>query len=127
MYEAWPFFSSAIANMEMVLAKSDMAIVGRYAGLVQDRTLAVQVFGQIRSEWDVTIETLLAITGQNKLLEKNPDLAAAIRPRLPYIDPLNHLQIELIRRRRAGDRGQSVLDGIHLTINGVAAGLRNTG
>ncbi len=104
MYEAWPFFSSAIANMEMVLAKGDMAIAGRYAGLVQDRTLAVQVFGQIRSEWDGTIETLLAVTGQSALLEKNPDLAAAIRSRLPYVDPLNHLQIELIRRRRAGDR-----------------------
>jgi phosphoenolpyruvate carboxylase len=127
LYESWPFFSSALANMEMVLAKADMAIAGRYAGLVEDRALADQVFGQIRAEWDRTIEALLAITGQTALLEKNPDLAAVIRSRLPYIDPLNHLQIELIGRRRRGDADEAVLEGVHLTINGVAAGLRNTG
>ncbi len=127
LYETWPFFSSALANMEMVLAKSDMAIAGRYAGLVEDRNLADHVFGQIRAEWDRTHEALLTITGQASLLEKDPDLAAVIRSRLPYIDPLNHLQIELIRRRRMGDDAQAVRDGIHLTINGVAAGLRNTG
>ncbi len=127
MHAAWPFFSSALANMEMVLAKGDMAIAGRYAGLVEDRALADRIFGDIRAEWDRTVEQILAITGQGALLDNNPDLAAAIRSRLPYIDPLNHLQIELIRRRRAGDTDQAVLDGIHLTINGVAAGLRNTG
>lgn len=127
MHSAWPFFSSALANMEMVLAKGDLSIAGRYAGLVEDRALADRIFGDIRAEWDRTVEALLAITGQSALLDKNPDLAAAIRSRLPYIDPLNHLQIELIRRRRAGDTDQAVLDGIHLTINGIAAGLRNTG
>jgi len=85
------------------------------------------VFGQIRAEWDRTVETLLTITGQTALLEKNPDLAATIRSRLPYIDPLNHLQIELLRRLRAGDDDEAVREGIHLTINGIAAGLRNTG
>jgi phosphoenolpyruvate carboxylase len=113
--------------MEMVLAKADMAIAGRYAALVEDRALGEQVFGQIRAEWERTIEALLAITRQSQLLEKNPDLAAVIRSRLPYIDPLNHLQIELIGRRRRGDVDQAVLEGVHLTINGVAAGLRNTG
>jgi phosphoenolpyruvate carboxylase len=127
LHETWPFFSSALANMEMVLAKGDMAIAGRYAGLVEDKALADNVFGQIKAEWDRTNEALLAITGQSALLEKNPDLAAAIRSRLPYIDPLNHLQIELIRRRRRGDTDEAVQEGIHLTINGVAAGLRNTG
>jgi len=127
LHATWPFFSSALANMEMVLAKGDMAIAGRYAGLVEDRALADHVFGEIRAEWDRTIEALLAITGQGALLEKSPDLAAVIRSRLPYIDPLNHLQIELIRRRRQGDDSDAVRDGIHLTINGVAAGLRNTG
>jgi phosphoenolpyruvate carboxylase len=127
LHETWPFFSSALANMEMVLAKSDMAIAGRYAGLVEDRALADSVFGQIRAEWERTTEALLKITGQSALLDKNPDLAAAIRSRLPYIDPLNHLQIELIRRRRRGDADEAVKEGIHLTINGVAAGLRNTG
>jgi phosphoenolpyruvate carboxylase len=127
LYQSWPFFSSALANMEMVLAKGDMAIAGRYAGLVEDRALADSVFGQIRAEWERTNEALLRITGQAALLEKNPDLAAAIRSRLPYIDPLNHLQIELIRRRRRGDEDEAVKEGIHLTINGIAAGLRNTG
>jgi len=127
LHETWPFFSSALANMEMVLAKGDMAIAGRYAGLVEDRALADHVFGEIRAEWDRTVEAVLAITGQSALLEKNPDLAAVIRSRLPYIDPLNHLQIELIRRRRAGEDTEAVRDGIHLTINGIAAGLRNTG
>jgi phosphoenolpyruvate carboxylase len=127
LHESWPFFSSMLANMEMVLAKGDMAIARRYAGLVEDRALADVVFGQIRAEWDRTIEALLAITGQTALLDKNPDLAAVIRSRLPYIDPLNHLQIELIRRRRRGDDDEAVREGIHLTINGVAAGLRNTG
>ena len=127
LYASWPFFQSALANMEMVLAKSDMAIAGRYASLVENRALADKVFGQIKGEWHRTHEALLTITGQSQLLEKDPDLATVIRSRLPYIDPLNHLQIELIRRRRRGDDAQDVRDGIHLTINGVAAGLRNTG
>src|SRR5690606_18566892 len=127
LHESWPFFSSMLANMEMVLAKGDLAIAGRYAGLVEDKALAETVFGQIRAEWERTTEALLAITGQTCLLDNNPDLAAVIRSRLPYIDPLNHLQIELIRRRRRGDDDEAVREGIHLTINGVAAGLRNTG
>ena len=85
------------------------------------------MFGAISSEWRLTHDTLLGITGQSELLEKSPDLAAAIRSRLPYIDPLNHLQIELIARRRAGDESEEVREGILLAINGVAAGLRNTG
>jgi phosphoenolpyruvate carboxylase len=127
MHECWPFFATTLANMEMVLAKSDLGIAGRYAALVQDEALAQTVFSQIRAEWDRTVEALLAITGQTGLLEKNPDLAAMIRSRLPYIDPLNHLQIELIRRLRIGDDAAEVREGIHLTINGIAAGLRNTG
>jgi phosphoenolpyruvate carboxylase len=125
--EGWPFFKAMLANMEMVLAKSDMAIAGRYAGLVPDRALADTVFDQIRAEWDRTVEALLEVTGQTALLDKSPDLAAVIRARLPYIDPLNHLQVELIRRLRAGDESDTVREAIHLTINGVAAGLRNTG
>ena len=125
--EGWPFFVSILANMEMVLAKGDLAIAGRYAELVDDRGLAEAVFGRIRAEWDRTMDALLAITGKTRLLEDNPVLAAIIRSRLPYIDPLNHLQIELIRRRRAGDDNELVREGIHLTINGIAAGLRNAG
>ncbi len=127
LHEAWPFFATTLANMEMVLAKGDMAIARRYAGLVEDRRLAEAIFGQICAEWDRTTEAVLEITGQSRLLERSPDLAAVLRSRLPYIDPLNHLQIELIRRRRSGDDQEAVRQGIHLTINGVAAGLRNTG
>jgi phosphoenolpyruvate carboxylase len=113
--------------MEMVLAKSDLRIAQRYADLVEDRDLARQVFDRIRAEWEETVRTLLEITGQSHLLERTPDLAALLRTRTPYIDPLNHLQIDLIRRRRRGDDAPEVREGIHLTINGVAAGLRNTG
>jgi phosphoenolpyruvate carboxylase len=124
---SWPFFHAALSNMEMVLAKSDMSIARRYSGLVGDEALRGVVFGAIEAEWERTHDTLLKITGQSALLEKSPDLASTIRSRLPYIDPLNHLQIELIRRRRAGDDTPEVREGIHLTINGIAAGLRNTG
>ncbi|MCR5875285.1 phosphoenolpyruvate carboxylase [Phenylobacterium sp. J426] len=127
LHEAWPFFATTLANMEMVLAKGDLAIARRYAGLVEDRALADSVFGRIQAEWERTTQALLEITGQSALLERSPDLAAVIRSRLPYIDPLNHLQIELIRRRRSGDDQEAVRQGIHLTINGIAAGLRNTG
>jgi phosphoenolpyruvate carboxylase len=127
LHEAWPFLRTTLANMEMVLAKGDMAIARRYASLVEDQALAEAIFGQIAAEWERTVQALLTITGQGALLERNPDLAAVVRSRLPYIDPLNHLQIELIRRRRRGDDDEDVREGIHLTINGIAAGLRNSG
>ena len=127
LHAEWRFFSSALANMEMVLAKTDMAIARRYAGLVEDHLAAEAIFERIEAEWDRTTEALLRITGQSSLLEKSPDLAAVIRSRVPYIDPLNHLQVELIGRRRAGEDTETVREGIHLTINGIAAGLRNTG
>ncbi|MFC3077464.1 phosphoenolpyruvate carboxylase [Phenylobacterium terrae] len=127
LQQSWPFFATTLANMEMVLAKGDLGIAARYADLVEDKALSASVFGQIRAEWDRTLEALLTITGQSALLERSPDLAAAIRTRVPYVDPLNHLQIELIRRRRAGDDQEAVREGIHVTINGISAGLRNTG
>jgi phosphoenolpyruvate carboxylase len=127
LHEAWPFFRSAMGNMEMVMAKSDLSIARRYAGLVEDKDLATRVFDAIAAEWQLTHDTLLAVTGQQELLERNPALAGTIRSRLPYIDPLNHLQIELIARRRKGDESEATREGILLAINGVAAGLRNTG
>ena len=127
LHAGWRFFSSALANMEMVLAKTDMAIARRYAALVEDHLAADAIFGRIEAEWERTTEALLRITGQSSLLEHSPDLAAVIRSRVPYIDPLNHLQVELIGRRRAGEDTETVREGIHLTINGIAAGLRNTG
>jgi phosphoenolpyruvate carboxylase len=127
MYREWPFFQMLLSNMDMVLAKTDIGIASRYAELVQDTQLRETIFAQLRGELSHTIEALLAIMGQSTLLEQNPLLARSIRNRFPYLDPLNHVQIELLQRHRAGDTDDLVLQGIHLTINGIAAGLRNTG
>jgi phosphoenolpyruvate carboxylase len=127
MYREWPFFEMLLSNMDMVLAKSDIAIASRYAELVEDAALREAVFPRIRAEWKDSIDTLLAIMQQEALLDRNPLLARSIRNRFPYLDPLNHVQIELLKRHRAGDADERVVQGIHLTINGIAAGLRNTG
>ena len=127
MYREWPFFQMLLSNMDMVLAKSDIAIASRYAELVSDVELRERIFARLRAEWSASIEALLQVMGQNQLLETNPLLARSIRNRFPYMDPLNHMQIELLKRYRAGDAGEDVVTGIHLTINGIAAGLRNSG
>jgi phosphoenolpyruvate carboxylase len=127
MYVEWSFFESLLSNMDMVLAKSDIAIASRYAELVEDADLRDAVFSQLRAEWQSSTEAVLAIMEQEVLLEKNPLLARSIRNRFPYLDPLNHVQIELLKRHRAGDIDEHVVQGIHLTINGIAAGLRNSG
>jgi phosphoenolpyruvate carboxylase len=127
MYREWPFFQALLSNMDMVLAKSDIAIASRYAALVADASLRDSVFSRMRGEWQDTIDALLAIMEHNALLEDNPLLARSIRHRFPYLDPLNHLQLELLRRYRGGDSDEAVTLGIHLTINGIAAGLRNSG
>jgi len=127
MHAAWPFFRTVLSNMDMVLAKSDIAIASRYAELVTDEALRTSIFSRVREEWRRTIDTVCAITGQTTLLERNPLLARSIRNRFPYIDPLNHVQIELLKRHRAGDTDPATVQGIHLSINGIAAGLRNSG
>ena len=127
MAATWPFFRATLDNMEMVLAKSDMAIARRYATLVQDRSLADTLFSRIETAWQVTHDCLLDITGQSRLLEKNSALDASIRLRLPYIEPLNLLQVELLKRYRAGENDARVGEGIHLSINAVATALRNSG
>jgi phosphoenolpyruvate carboxylase len=127
MYRQWPFFQMILSNMETVLAKADIATASRYAELVEDRNLAHTIFALLRAEWRRTIDALLKITGQATLLEHNPVLAQSIRNRFPYLDPLNHIQIELLKRHRGGDSDELVVKGIHLTINGIAAGLRNSG
>jgi phosphoenolpyruvate carboxylase len=127
MNEDWPFFRTLLSNMDMVLAKADMGIAERYAALAGDRALATRIFGAIRAEWDATTGALDAITGTAERLADNPYLARSIRHRFPYIAPLNHLQIELIRRWRAGEREEKIRRGILISINGVAAGLRNSG
>jgi phosphoenolpyruvate carboxylase len=125
--DAWPFFASSLANMEMVMAKADMRIARRYAGLVSDATLRRQVCAAIEAEYDRTVAALLAIRRTGGLLDDNPELAAQIRYRRPYIEALNHLQIELIARHRADDADPQVREGILLTMNGIATGLRNSG
>jgi phosphoenolpyruvate carboxylase len=127
MHDAWPFFRTVLSNMDMVLAKSDIAVASRYAELVTDAALRQTIFARLREEWHASIDAVLAITRQRSLLERNPLLARSIRNRFPYIDPLNHLQVELLRRHRAGDPDPAVVQGIHLSINGIAAGLRNSG
>ncbi len=127
MREEWPFFRALLSNMDMVLAKADMALARRYAGLVPDQELANTIFGAIKSEWDVTAEAMDAIMETKERLADNPALARSIRRRFPYIAPLNHLQIELIRRWRDGQHEDKVRRGILISINGIAAGLRNSG
>ncbi len=127
MYAEWPFFRALLSNMDMVLAKSDIAIASRYAALVADVTLRDSIFPRLRAEWQDTIDALLAIMQHRVLLEENPLLARSIRHRFPYLDPLNHMQLELLKRYRGGDTDEAVVQGIHLTINGIAAGLRNSG
>jgi phosphoenolpyruvate carboxylase len=127
MYRDWPFFQMLLSNMDMVLAKSDIAIASRYAELVTDIGLRERIFSRLRAEWQSVVSALLTIMEQNSLLESNPLLARSIRNRFPYLDPLNHMQIELLKRYRGGDSDEAVVTGIHLTINGIAAGLRNSG
>jgi len=127
MLREWPFFASVLSNMEMVLAKTDIAIASRYAGLVPDAALRDTIFQRIRAEHEATVGALLRILGAEALLAGNPQLAHSIKYRFPYLDPLNHIQVELLRRFRAGDREERARRGIHLTINGIAAGLRNSG
>ena len=127
MHREWPFFSTLLSNMDMVMAKANLALARRYAELVHDRKRAKAVMARIESEWVSTEKALKIITGQQHRLASSPALAALISQRIPYLDPLNHLQIELIRRWREGQQDPRTQIGIHLSINGIAAALRNTG
>lgn len=127
MAQGWPFFAATLANMEQVIAKSDMGIAARYAALVEDRALADAIFPRIEAGWRQAHDGLLSVTGQSRLLEAHPALETSIRLRLPYIEPLNLLQIELIKRRRAGDEDARIGEGILLSINAIATALRNSG
>ena len=131
MMKEWPFFRTLMSNLDMVLAKTDLTIASRYLELVTDRRLARRVFGLIEAEHQAACEALERISGESRRLASNPSLARSIEHRFPYLDPLNHLQVELMRRYRQHPAGEPlnprVQRGIHLSINGVAAGLRNTG
>lgn len=127
MHKDWPFFRTLLSNMDMVMAKSDLALASRYAELVSDARLRKKIFKAIEAEWHLTASALQQITGEKQRLANNASLARSIKHRFPYIDPLHHLQVELIRRHRAGITDERAQRGIHLSINGIAAGLRNTG
>jgi phosphoenolpyruvate carboxylase len=132
MYKEWPFFATLLSNMDMVLSKTDLAVASRYAGLVTDRKLRNSIFKRIVDEHERTSNILSAITGAKDRLSGNPLLARSIKNRFAYLDPLNHLQVELIKRHRSVTAAgrtteERVKRGIHLSINGIAAGLRNTG
>ncbi|HET9642852.1 MAG TPA: phosphoenolpyruvate carboxylase, partial [Burkholderiaceae bacterium] len=131
MHRQWPFFRTLLSNLDMVLAKSDLRVAARYVELVEDRRLGKKIFAAIQQEWDATSQALSQITGEAQRLASNPSLARSIEHRFPYLDPLNHLQVELMRRyrQRSGDEpgDDRLRRGIHISINGVAAGLRNSG
>ena len=135
MHRQWPFFRTLLSNLDMVLAKSDLRIASRYVELVEDKAAAKRIFKLLKDEWQRAHDALALITGQTEPLQSNPALARSIAHRFPYLDPLNHLQVELMRRYRnrpnGSAEGQAGVErlqrGIHLSINGIAAGLRNTG
>jgi len=134
MHRQWPFFRTLLSNLDMVLAKSDLRIASRYVELVEDKAVAKRIFTLLRAEWQRANDALNLITGDTDRLQSNPALARSIAHRFPYLDPLNHLQVELMRRYRnrpsaesGPDKVERLQRGIHLSINGIAAGLRNTG
>ena len=127
MYVRWPFFRTQLSNMDMVLAKSSLAIASRYARLVEDVSLREKIFARISGEWRDSVDALNAIMEQSNLLASNPLLDRSIRNRFPYLDPLNHVQVELLKLYRSRAASEKVLTGIQLTINGISAGLRNSG
>lgn len=127
LYQRWPFFASVLSNMAQVLAKADMGLAARYSELVEDEALRHRVFDKIVAEHDRTLKMLRLITGNDDLLADNPALARSVFNRFPYLEPLNHLQIELLRRYRAGDEEELVQRGILLTMSGLATALRNSG
>jgi phosphoenolpyruvate carboxylase len=127
LYERWPFFQTVLSNMAQVLAKTDLGLAARYAELVEDESLRRRVFDKIAAEHQRSINAHKLITGQDNLLADNPALARSVFNRFPYLEPLNHLQVELLRRYRSGDDDELVQRGILLTMNGLASALRNSG
>lgn len=127
MYQEWPFFKTLLSNIDMALAKSDLALASRYGELVHNQKTRDRIFKAIKEEWKKTVKALNIITKEKIRLANNPELARSIRHRFPYIDPLHHLQVELVRRYRSGNHDDRVQRGIHIAINGIASGLRNTG
>lgn len=127
MYAEWPFFNTLISNIDMAMSKSDLSIADIYSQLVEDSQLRERIFSMIKAEWDKTTQALELITGNKRRLANAPRLADSIKRRMPHIYPLHRLQVELIKKSRQGIANESTQRGIHIAINGIAAGLRNTG
>ena len=127
LYQKWPFFQTVLSNMAQVLAKTDLGLAAQYSELVEDASLRRRVFDKIAAEHQRSIKAHKLITGQDNLLADNPALARSVFNRFPYLEPLNHLQVELLRRYRSGDDDELVQRGILLTMNGLASALRNSG
>ncbi|OBB59766.1 phosphoenolpyruvate carboxylase [Mycobacterium sp. 852013-51886_SCH5428379] len=127
LYRRWPFFRTVLSNMAQVMAKSDLGLAARYSELVEDEALRSRVFDKIADEHARTLRMHSLITGQDDLLADNPALARSVFNRFPYLEPLNHLQVELLRRYRSGDEDELVQRGILLTMSGLATALRNSG
>jgi phosphoenolpyruvate carboxylase len=132
MYAGWPFFRALLDNAEMSLLKADMGIAALYAELVPDRALAESFFNRLRAEFERTREAVLAVTGHAELMDADPVIQRSVHLRNPYVDPLNYLQVEMLRQLRAmpdadGPKAEALREVLTFTINGIAAGLRNTG
>ncbi|MBW5044738.1 phosphoenolpyruvate carboxylase [Streptococcus pneumoniae] len=126
MYQNWPFFQSLLSNVDMVLSKSNMNIAFEYAKLCEDEQVKA-IYETILNEWQVTKNVILAIEGHDELLADNPYLKASLDYRMPYFNILNYIQLELIKRQRRGELSSDQERLIHITINGIATGLRNSG
>ncbi|CGE84182.1 phosphoenolpyruvate carboxylase [Streptococcus pneumoniae] len=126
MYQNWPFFQSLLSNVDMVLSKSNMNIAFEYAKLCEDEQVKA-IYETILNEWQVTKNVILAIEGHDELLADNPYLKASLDYRMPYFNILNYIQLELIKRQRRGELSSAQERLIHITINGIATGLRNSG
>jgi phosphoenolpyruvate carboxylase len=132
MYQQWPFFRAILDNAQMALAKADMGIARLYADLVEEAEVRERVFGEVQRAYQETVEWLLRVTKQDELLENDPVLQYGVRQRNPYIDPMNYIQVNLLRRLRSlpdpeSEEANNLRQIIFLTIKGIAAGLRNTG
>ncbi|WP_078543767.1 phosphoenolpyruvate carboxylase [Litchfieldia alkalitelluris] len=128
MYQKWPFFRSTVDNLQMALMKADIMAAKEYIDLVEDQTIAQRIFGDIVEEYNLTKSILLKISNDKDLLDQNPNIQESVRRRNPYVDPLNYLQVELIRSLREEEEpSDDLVIEVLLTINGIAAGLRNTG
>ena len=125
--EIWPFFNSVLSNMAQVMSKADLNLARAYASLCQDKADGERIYGIIKAEFDLTLEMFLKVTGYKHLLEDNPLLRRSVDMRFPYLMPLNIIQLEMLRRYRAGDNRDKVRRGIQLTMNGLATALRNSG